>query len=169
MKSLAQLKNDLRQAQSAIQKLEADATRVFGIIAVKNIKNNFLLQGYNSGVGFTSWVPRKAATNKAYSRNRGPGKISNYKGSVYNAANPLLQQTRNLYNSIKAKVLSGNIVFIGINLDLVPYGQAHNEGLNHEPQRQFMPTESEGANPAMIKEFSGKISQYTEKIMFNFK
>jgi hypothetical protein len=167
MKTMEQLLLEWRQVTFNMEKLKSDSPRVLGLIAVKVIKNNFKLQGYEDGYSFTPWKARAPKTDAAYSRNRGKGESSNYKGSVYNAKNPILQQTRTLYNSVKAIIQAGGIVFVGVNLDLAPYAQRHNEGLKGMPERKFMPVG--GPNATMLGEFEKKITEKRDEIMHNFK
>lgn len=127
--TLDDMMKDMAKAREELEALAKATPRIIGIEAVRVVKENFVKQGYDSGNGFTPWAKRKASTNKAYSRNRGAGQTSNFKGSVFSASKPILRQTNNLYDSINYKVSSGG-VFIGVNLLLVPYARAHNEGLS---------------------------------------
>lgn len=167
MKNLNDMIKDFTAATSGLEKLTDNSPRIFGTLAVKNIKRNFGWQSYYDGLNYTTWQARKASTQIAYSQNRGKGGNSRYKGSVFNASNPILQQTRNLYNALQFEVRSGKKVFIGVNLDLVPYAIAHNEGLNHQPKRQFMPVND--ANLGMIKEYNEKVQVEKDKIFRNFR
>lgn len=180
MKSLQQLLSDFKNI-SAQQKKLIDATpRIMGVESVKIVKENFKLQGYDSGIGFTKWPSRKAATNAAYDRgkkvNSKNGKLSKYrsgkngtyKGSVFSSQKPILMQTLTLFNSIDYK-LRGKRVFTGVNTSIVPYSIAHNEGLHHEPKRKFMPTPNEPPNQKIINVIRKKLDIETERIMKNFK
>ncbi len=150
--------------------------RIIGAVSVQIIRENFKIQSYDTGNGTTKWQPRKYETNKAYggSFTHGLSRIQNntrakqYRGSVYSASKPLLMQSLNLYNSIAYKIL-GKRVFIGLNLSIVPYARAHNEGLNHEPVRQFMPRPSQGANVKMLTAIRKKVDFETQKALRAFK
>lgn len=180
MNDLSKLLSDFRQAREEHSRMMKDTPRIIGIECLKIIRNNFRIGGYDTGNGVEKWEARKPATNKAYDRGRTKdpktgklskyrtGKNSTYKGSVFSSGKPILIQTRNLYNAIQYKI-AGGYVFIGVDLALVPYAKAHNLGLHHEPKRQFMPTNSEGANPKMIKAINNKLKIRTDGIMKKFK
>lgn len=176
MESLEKLLADFKQARADHAKMMESAPRIIGVESVRIIHQNFALQGYDSGNGVEKWQPRKVSTNMAYggtfthgvSRVTSTKRAKQYKGSVFNAANPILIQTRNLYNSIQYKI-AGGYVFVGVNLSIVPYAKAHNLGLHHEPKRKFMPDTSEGINPKMIKAVQRKLKFETDGIMKRFK
>lgn len=180
MESLEKLLADFKQARADHEKMMQNAPRIIGVESVRIIHQNFALQGYDSGSGVEKWQARKDSTNKSYDRGKTrsattgklskyrTGKNSTYKGSVFSSANPILIQTRNLYNSIQYKI-AGGYVFVGVNLSIVPYARAHNLGLNHEPKRKFMPDSSEGINPKMIKAVNKKLKFETDGIMKKFK
>lgn len=180
MNSLQQLLSDFKQARRDHEQMMKNAPRIIGVESVKIIHNNFKISAYDSGHGIEQWKARKATTNKAYDRGKSinpktgklskyrTGKNSTYKGSVFSSQNPILIQTRNLYNSIQYTI-SGGYVFIGVNLSLVPYAKAHNEGLHHEPRRKFMPTRNEGINPKMTIAVNRKLKFETDNIMKKFK
>lgn len=109
--------DDLRKVKADLEKLQKDAPRMAGVEAVKWIHGNFAKQGYKG----RRWKKRKDSTNKRYDSRSG------VKGSVFNSANPVLDQTGNLKDSIRAKT-EGNKTYIGFNTDKVPYGVIHNEG-----------------------------------------
>lgn len=179
MKSLSNLLSDFRAARVGMEKLTADIPRIMGTSAVKVIKQNFTLQGYDSGTGIASWEKRDPKTDAAYDRGRTTkkdgtkskyrnGKNASYKGSVYNSENPVLMQTRNLYNSIKYQII-GKTVIIGVDLNIVPYGQKMNEGGNGTPARKFMPKPNEGPNIKMLKDIEKKVISEREKALREFK
>lgn len=180
MKSLSDLMRDMANARKNMEKFADALPRVIGVESVRIVKANFSIQAYDSGNGITKWPARKASTNAQYDRgktvNSKTGKLSKYrsgknsvyKGSVYSSANPLLLQTHNLFNSIHY-VASKKRVFVGINLSLVPQGKAINEGLAHQPQRQFLPKPSDGANPKIINAVGKRIKYETDKAMRAFK
>ena len=177
MKTLGELLTDWRASKAAMDKLTTDMPRIIGNECVKLVKANFKLQGYDSGFGITKWPPRTEQTNKNYKYGRaGKGK-SAYKGSVYNYGNPILLQTRNLYNSVKY-IISGNMVLIGCDLNLVPYAQKMNEGgqgrgwhdsVTNTPARQFIPRPGQPPNPKMLKAIEKKMLFERDKALKLFK
>lgn len=162
MKSISQLLTDWRTARARMEKLSNDAPRIFGAESVKVVKDNFRIQGYDSGTGVKTWESRKASTNKAYAKRWG------VKGSVYQASNPLLQQTRNLYNAVKY-VVAGRQVDVGINLSLIPYAEKMNKGGNGTPARKFIPANGEPPNPKILKAAHKKIVSERDNAMKDFK
>jgi hypothetical protein len=186
-KSLSQLLADWRKAKTAIEKLTNDMPRIIGNESVKVVKENFKLQGYDSGNGVTPWQPRKAVTDAAYDRGRiryangkkskyrhGPG---GYRGSVYNSENKLLLQARVLYNGIKYIVNSKRSVTIGVDDALIPYGRKMNEGgpgkwgkrPTMTPARKFMPTPGEKPNAKILAKIFNKIERERKRILRDFK
>lgn len=183
MKDLTTLANDIATARKGMQTLNENLPRIMGVESVKIVKQNFALQGYDTGNGVDKWDARKPATNAAYDRGRrkitqGPntGKLSKnrsgrnatYKGSVYSSAKPILDQTGNLKNSVHYRAMRRR-VFIGVNLSEIPYAQAHNEGLHHEPRRQYMPFGSQKANPKILDVMRKRIDYEQGKVMRVFK
>jgi phage gpG-like protein len=142
MESLKDLLSKFKKDSEAAKKIVASLPKIIGTEAVGSIRRNFAIEGYQDGKSLTQWEKRKPSTDKAYDR-RG-----SYKGSVFNSENPILRQTGNLKDSIKYQASIGK-VRVGTNLDIIPYAQAHNEGLGHQPKRQFMPTPEEGLNENM--------------------
>lgn len=169
MQSLRVLLADWRGARQQMEQIVKNMPRVIGIEAVKVVKQNFNLHGYDSGNGFEAWESRKDATNKAYSAGRSKGKQGIYKGSVFSPTKPLLKQTLRLYNSIQYKTRGMSSVIIGVDLGLVPYARAHNEGLNHEPVRQYMPKPSQPPNRKMLIAIEKKYVSAREKALARFK
>ena len=112
-KSLQQLMADWKVASNKMQKFQQDLPRVMGEEAVKIIKQNFNLGGYDDGNGFKKWKDR--------------GKVSKVKGTTISPDSNLLRQTLNLYNSIM-HTETGRRTFVGTNTSLVPYAKIHNEG-----------------------------------------
>src|ERR1035437_574899 len=115
MQSIAALQAKFKQATADIEKLVAsDLPRIIGVEAVRQVKSNFIKQGYEGG----AWKARADATNRAYDRGKKPGdkyrsgKNKTFKGSVFRSGNPLLLQTRKLYRSIKYTI-KGQTIFIG--------------------------------------------------------
>lgn len=180
MESLDRLIADFQKSRAAMDVLMKKTTTIIGVESVKASKANFLIAGYDSGTGVTPWAKRKDATNKAYDRGKQvnprtgklskyrTGKNSTYKGSVYSSTKPLLRQTLALFNSITYRA-SSKYVFVGVNLNIVPYAEAINQGLGHQPKRQFLPTQSEGANVKMINAIKRKMDFETQQAMKKFK
>ncbi len=166
MKTLADLIRDFGSARGRMEQLVKDAPRIIGNEAVRVVKSNFSLQGYDSGNGFDKWASRKASTNHAYTRGRAKGGRSQYKGSVFSASNPILIQTRNLYNAIQYKTRARS-VFIGVNTTLIPYAKVHNEGGLHTPKRQYMPIT--GGNKKITRIAGEKLIFERDRIMKGFK
>lgn len=170
MKSLRDALHDWRVAHTQMKKVVQALPRMIGAECVRVSKNNFKLQGYNTGSGVKNWEPRSEATNKRYDSRSG------VKGTVYNSQNPILEQTRNLYNAIKYKIVNEKIVFIGVDLSLIPYAQKMNEGGpgkwgkndTHTPPRQFLPYAGEPLNPAMLKAILKKVTFEREKALKTF-
>jgi hypothetical protein len=156
MKSLSQLQSDFATARRQMEDLNTKIPRIMGTSAVKVVKENFKLQGYDSGAGIRKWDKRDPETDKAYDRR---GKL---KGSVYSSSNPLLLQTRNLYNSIKYLV-TGKSVRIGVDLNLIPYAEAMNK------TRQYIPKENEGPNIKILEHIKKKILSERNRIMKIFE
>lgn len=170
MRTLSQLIEDWKIARGALTKLQADTPRIIGNVAVRSIKDNFRMQGYDTGAGVTNWKPRSQATNNRYDKRSG------VKGSVYQSTNMLLKQTGVLYNSIQYKV-TGKLVFVGVDLGAVPYAKKMNDGgpgkwgknATNTPPRPYMPRPNEGLNPKMLKGVLKKIQSEREKALKNFK
>ena len=150
MKPLSELVSKMKEVEADMRKLNNDMPRYMGIEAVKITRENFKEQGFEG----ESWKERSDKTNAAYDR-RG----ATYKGSVFNSKNKILLQTRKLYNSIQY-VVQGKLVEIGVNLNLVPYAQAHNEGLGHQPKRQWI-----GWGEKMRKRLLERIDVLHKKIL----
>lgn len=180
MKNLQDLSRDWQEARRAMQKSVEDIPRIAGIIAVKVIKQNFVGQGYNTGIGVERWVPRKASTNRAYdagkTRNSKTGKLSKYrsgknstfKGSVFSSENPLLIQTHALMNSIQYRA-NKREVFIGFDEGLIPYGKRMNEGGGGVPRRQFLPYKNQRPPISMLRAIESQIIKERNQILKKFK
>lgn len=170
MKSIADLISDFKASRKALKQLQDDTPRIIGTSAVRVIKQNFSLQGYDSGIGVTSWKPRSPATNLRYDKRQG------VKGSTYQSSNALLKQTGNLYNAIQYKV-SGKLVFVGVDLGAVPYAKKMNDGgpgkwgknVTNTPARKYMPGKNEGANAKMLKDALKKIQSQRDRALNPFK
>lgn len=160
MKPLSQLLTDWRATRAGMEKLTNDIPRIIGNVSVKAVKDNFRIQGYDSGSGVRSWVKRKASTDKAYAKRWG------VKGSVYQASNPLLEQTRNLYNAVMY-VVAGRRVDVGVDLSLIPYAKKMNEGGNGTPARPYISVNAPSAK--ILKEAQKKIVSERDKLMKDFK
>jgi hypothetical protein len=170
MKSLQQLLSDWRTARSNMTKLQGNIPKIIGNESVRVVKNNFKLQAYDSGTGTTSWPKRKPETDKRYDKRKG------VKGSVYNSANPLLTQIRNLYNAVKYYP-QGKGVTVGVDLTLIPYAKKMNEGgqgtwgknKTNTPARKFIPEASEGPNVKILKRVEKKVVSERDKALKDFK
>lgn len=157
MKSVQDLLNDFSKAKEAMEKLHTvSLPKIIGNEAVRVVKDNFKLQGYDAGTGVNKWDARKPSTDKSYDKRRG------VKGTVYNSKNPLLMQTRNLFNGVKYLATNG-IINIGVNLTLVPYAEYVNE------IRKYTPAGNEPPNPKILKSIEKKYLSEREKIMGVFK
>ena len=164
MRSLNQLLSDWRQSEAAMKKLQDNTPRIVGNESVKAIKENFKLSGYDTGSGVTGWKERKESTNKSYDSRHG------VKGSVFNSENPLLIQTHNLYNSIRYQA-GPTVVNIGVDLGLIPYAKAINEGDDKTgmPARKYIPANNEPPNPKILKRILKKITFERDRAMGLFK
>lgn len=180
MLSLEQLLSDFQRARSDFEKVSKDLPRIIGVESKKAAKNNFALQGYLGPSGLEKWEVRKPATNAAYDKGKTrdlktgklskyrSGKNANFKGSVFSSSKPILEQTMDLYNSIDYKI-AGGYVFVGVNLALVPYARAHNEGLHHEPKRQFLPFGNQQIPAHWVANINKKLDFETQKALGKFK
>ena len=171
MKSMSDLVNDFRAANAAYAKLTDDLPRIIGHEAVKVVKDNFRLQGYDSGSGVIAWPKRLPSTNKRYD------KRYSVKGTVFNSASKILVQTGNLKNAVKYFAASHSVT-IGVDLSLIPYAKIHNEGGTglawgkysfKMPQRKFMPSPSEPPNIKILKAVLKKVTYERNEIMKKFK
>lgn len=163
MKPLNQLLSDWKVARQRMEQLNNDIPRIMGNESVKVVKDNFKLQGYDTGTGLKSWPERSAKTNKAYDHRHG------VKGSVYQSSNPLLQQTRNLYNLIKYLIKNKSTVFIGADTNLAPYAERMNEGGGGIPARQYIPKPGAAPNAKILKRIKKKVSSEIDKSLVEFK
>jgi phage gpG-like protein len=169
-KSVLALIQDFAAAKRAIKQLQDDIPRIIGTASVRAIKENFRMQGYDSGTGVTPWKPRTPGTDKRYDSRK------SVKGSVYQSSNPILKQTGTLYNSIKYKV-QGKLVYVGVDEALVPYAKKMNDGgpgkwgknATDTPARKFMPADGEPPNQKILKAALKKISSQRDKAMKMFK
>jgi hypothetical protein len=151
-----------------MQKLQGQLPRIIGNESVKVVKQNFVLQGYDSGTGVNSWAARSEATNKRYDKRYG------VKGSVYQSGNPLLKQTLDLYNSVRYYLQSKSVT-VGSDLTLVPYAKKMNEGGtgkwgNNEtktPARPFIPTDQ--PNAKILNRVQKKVASERDKALKDFK
>lgn len=154
-KSMTELVNDFRATQRAMEALQKQLPRIIGTEAVRCVKQNFQLQGYDTGSNFIKWPSRSDATNWAYDNNRGTnaqrisvgknGKVRRgskffatptgrqskaknpSKGSDYHSSNPILLQTRTLFRGI-TYFPATNKVTVGVDPNLIVYAQKMNEG-----------------------------------------
>lgn len=170
MKSIATLLADWRASSERMALVERSLPRIIGSEAVRIVRHNFLLSGYDTGSGVKLWPARKLTTDLRYDRRTG------LKGSVFSSSNELLKQTGNLFDAIDYRV-EGKNVFVGVNLTLVPYAAIHNEGLTGSawgkvpfkmPRRQYMPAPGDPPNTIMTRAVKGKIDFEVQKAMKNF-
>lgn len=163
MKDLSNLVRDFIQTRNKLITLYKALPRVAGNEAVREVKKNFTQQHYDLGSGTEAWKPRTKWTNARYDARKG------VKGSVYNSKNPLLLQTRNLYNGIHYVVI-GTRAYVGVNLALVPYARDLNEGNPSKrlPPRKFIPIYGEKI-PNIEKAFRGRYDIMFKEIMKDFK
>lgn len=152
---MRQLQQDFARAAAKTEKLQNNLPRIIGVEAVRIVRQNFDLQGYDTGYGIKPWARRADVTNWAYDYNRSPnasrlrynrkgerlsskavfvttsGRVSHannpLKGSVVNGSNPILLQTRTLYKGIQY-FLNGKSVTIGVDPTLIVYAKKMNEG-----------------------------------------
>jgi len=171
MRSPQDLARKFKEARRAMAALDAKLPRIIGTVAVQVVKNNFKLQGYDTGSGVQKWPARAEVTNRSYDYR------SSVKGSVYNSSNPILEQTRNLYNAIRYQI-TGKKVRIGVDLTVVPYGEKMNDGgsgtwgkyaKTETPARKYMPNDTDGPNLAFLRPIERKIKFEREKVMKEFK
>jgi len=170
MKSLSQLLTDWRNARTNMEKLQGNIPKIIGNESVKIVKDNFKLQAYDSGTGVTNWPARSPATNLRYDKRQG------VKGAVYQSSNPLLTQTRNLYNAVKYSI-TGKSVTVGVDLTLIPYAEKMNKGGagkwgNNEtktPARKFIPGPDEQPNMKILKRVKKKVVSERNKALKEFK
>jgi phage gpG-like protein len=134
MKDISQLPRDFAEMQRKYKKLQTDTPRIAGTIAVKVMRENFAAQGFieEGAQPSEKWEKRDEKTDHGYDT------YKTYKGSVYSSSNPILKQTGNLRDAIAYKVEGENKVFIGVDINKVPYAQAHNEGWGDMPKRKFL-------------------------------
>lgn len=152
---MAQLVADFRAMQRQMENLHRQLPRIIGTESVRCVKQNFQLQGYDSGSSFIKWPKRSDVTNWSYDYNRNPnatgirvtksGRVirgkakfvtstgrksrakNRYKGSAYQSSNPILMQTRVLFRGI-TYFPGTNKVTVGVDPNLIIYAQKMNEG-----------------------------------------
>lgn len=168
IKNLKQLLSDWQRARKALEQTTDNLPRIIGTEVVKVVKQNFQVQGYDSGIGVKKWVKRAKKTDAAYDANRGPGGNSRYKGTVFSSTKPLLMQTKNLYNAVEYTA-SKRSVKIGVNLNLIPYAKIQNEGGRGIPARQYMPYDSQGPNIKMLRAIEKKVLYDRNRALRDFK
>jgi hypothetical protein len=170
MNSMQQLLSDWRVARNNMEKLQGNLPRIIGSESVKVVKNNFKLQGYDSGTGVKIWPPRSTSTNERYNKRHG------VKGSVYQSGNPLLTQTKDLYNAVRYYLQSKSVT-VGVDLILVPYAEKMNNGgtgiwgknKTNTPARKFIPGPDEQPNGKILKQVHKKVISEREKVLKVFK
>jgi len=163
MKPITQLLADFRKDNEAVKEVIKKLPRIIGNASLIAIDNNFKLQGYFDGKRTTQWKDRNPKTNKAYDAR---GKA--YKGRVFNSSRPILQQIGTLRNSIKFTA-GEKSVNVYTNLKIVPYAQAHNEGVGKMPQRQFMPLPNSDGNPYIYTIAKDKFNTLVQQALKDLK
>lgn len=166
---MSRLLADWRASHQRMQLVETNMPRMVGAEAVKVVKENFDLQGYDNGRGIHKWPARESSTNKRYDRRGG------VKGSVFSSSNKILYQTGDLKNSIDYQV-NGKLVTIGVNLAIIPYAKIHNEGgpgsaYGHPfvmKQRQYMPLPADPPNLKIMRAIKEKVAYETAQAMKTF-
>jgi hypothetical protein len=173
MKSLRDLLNDWNGTTQAVNNLlRNDLPRIIGNESVRAVKNNFKVQGYDSGMGVELWDKRKASTDKAYDRGKTTnkagklskyrsGKNKSYKGSVYQSSNPINLQTRNLFNGVKYQIVYP-VVIVGVDTGLVPYAEYVND------VRQYIPKPDQEPNMKILLAIRNKYELERNKAMKGF-
>lgn len=121
MKTIQDAIREWREVREQMERLEKRTPVMIGNECLRVIDRNFQNQSYDTGSGRVKWKPRLPSTNRMYDLRKG------VKGSVFSSSAPILEQTGNLRDSVKKKII-GKSVFIGVNLLQVPYAQIHNEG-----------------------------------------
>lgn len=170
MKDLKALVSDFKNLNTGIKKLDAALPRMFGKISVDIVQENFKLQGYDSGTGVIKWPKRHWKSNLKYDEH------DFYRGTVYSSKSPLLLQSWKLYYGIQYWAQRGRVK-IGVDSSLIPYAKTMNEGgiemwLGKEttiPARQFLPKESEGANPKIETALKRKYDSELKATMKGFE
>lgn len=170
MKDLQHLLSDWRIARNNMQRLQDNLPRIIGNESVKVVKDNFKLQGYDSGTGVKSWPARSRTTNDRYDKRYG------VKGSVYQSGNPLLTQTKDLYNAVRYYLQSKSVT-VGVDLILVPYAEKMNDGgtgtwgknTTKTPARKFIPGPNEQPNVKILKRVQKKVESERDKALKPFK
>ncbi len=153
MKDFKDLISDFDKANAEWKDFDQNKkARAAAAVCTKVIKENITKQGFDSDSGVEGWQPRKDSTNNSYDKRYG------VKGSTYNSSNPLLMQTRKLFNSIRSSVINKDKIFCGVDLNKVPYAQFVNETRKYLDYSKKIPTE-------IKKDYYKKIN----KIMDKFK
>ena len=170
MKSMRDLLNDWKDTKKSVQKLDTEAPRVFGVESVRIVRQNFTLQGYDSGAGVKAWPKRSSKSNAKYDHH------PFYRGTVYSSRSPLLMQQRKLYYGVQYWAQRSR-VNVGVEQSLVPYAKLMNEGgwsvwlgdRINIPPRQYIPKPSESVNPKIITACTRKYDTMLKKAMKTFK
>ena len=168
-KLFSQLLSDWRKATDQVEAVANNLPRIIGVESVRVIKENFKLEGYDDGISFTPWEPRKEETNARYDKRTG------VKGASFNSSNKIMNQTENLRDANHYTV-NGRQVVVGVDLNVIPYGQIHNEGLQGKawgkhtfkmPKRQYIPVGK--PNVKILKAVRKKLTFEIGKAMKEFK
>ena len=127
MKKIQELIHDLNRTLAGSAKLKEDMSSVIGVETIKQVQDNFRKEGF----GGRKWAKRKKETTKTLGKK-------------------VLSGTSRLKKSVQYEVTKEG-VFVGVDLDSVPYAEIHNEGgtVNKKassfqmPQRQYIGTNTE--------------------------
>lgn len=172
-KSLKELLADWRRTKADMEKLMTEKLpKIIGVEAVRVVKDNFRLQGYDTGDSVQKWPKRNKRTDYRYNKRYG------VKGATVQADAPIMDQTGDLKNSIDYDVINAKSVKIGVDLHLIPYAAIHNAGLMGKAwgknpfrmtKRQYMPSASEGPNKKILKAIDKKVNFEIMQVMRLFK
>ena len=159
MKTLQQGAQDMKRLADEYKAFDRNIPKIAGAIAVKVIHKNFKKQGFVEEKGTqTKWSARKPQTNYAYDN------YKSYKGNRYGSDRPILLQSRNLYRGISFKVEGEHKVFVGVNLNEVPYAQFVNERVRDGTQDKYL-----GWSKGIAESIHEDIVRRRAKIFKNFQ
>lgn len=159
LKTLAQGAADMKRLADEYKTFERNLPKIAGAVAVKVIHENFEKQGFVESKGTqTKWSARKPQTNYAYDN------YKTYKGNRYGSDRPILLQSRNLYRGISFKIEGEHKVFVGVDLNLVPYAKFVNERVRNGTQDKYI-----GWSKGMAESIHAEIVKRRAKIFKNFE
>ena len=169
MKTLAQGAQDMKRLADEYKAFDRNIPKYAGTAAVKYFKHNFDpdVQGFREEKGkITKWKARDKKTNYAYDN------YKTYKGGQYSGSHLILRQSGNLRDSIDFKVEGDHKIWVGVNGNKlgenhkngIGFAQAINEGLGHQPKRQFI-----GWSKGLAEAIHKDIVRRRAKIFKNFQ